>query len=263
MDDRQLYTTILGLREPWVIEAVEVAAEAEEVRVRLAMRDGTELQCPDCEKTVPGYDQAAERRWRHLDTCQYQTVLVARIPRVECPEHGVRNELGEQAGVGLFTDEVLPVGADKDFPWSNLRQTFFAVVRDTAWAVSTISDSLWSVPLARDTLVATGRRMVIPGRIPPVAPENRPRTPRELDSWAKGFHGAAPPVASDQLLAIPYVQGVLNYGDPSILVLRDEAGQWFALSGAPPIVAASRDQLIAINNPLEDPLQLAVYRLRR
>ena len=90
MDDRQLYTTILGLREPWVVEEVEVAAEAEEVRVRLAMREGTELQCPDCEKLVPGYDQAAERRWRHLDTCQYQTVLVARIPRVECPEHGVR-----------------------------------------------------------------------------------------------------------------------------------------------------------------------------
>lgn len=90
MDDRQLYTTILGLREPWVVEEVEVATEAEEVRVRLAMREGTELQCPDCEKLVPGYDQAAERRWRHLDTCQYQTVLVARIPRVECPEHGVR-----------------------------------------------------------------------------------------------------------------------------------------------------------------------------
>ena len=39
---------------------------------------------------MPGYDQAAERRWRHLDTCQYRTVLVARIPRVECPEHGIR-----------------------------------------------------------------------------------------------------------------------------------------------------------------------------
>jgi transposase len=39
---------------------------------------------------VPGYDRAPERRWRHLDTCQYRTVLTARIPRVECPEHGVR-----------------------------------------------------------------------------------------------------------------------------------------------------------------------------
>jgi transposase len=90
MDDRALYTTILGLKEPWVVEQVEVSEEAEEVRVRLAMRRDTALECPVCKKVAPGYDQATERRWRHLDTCQYQTVLVARIPRIECAEHGVR-----------------------------------------------------------------------------------------------------------------------------------------------------------------------------
>jgi transposase len=37
------------------------------------------------------YDHAAERQWRHLDTCQFQTYLHARIPRVDCPEHGVSN----------------------------------------------------------------------------------------------------------------------------------------------------------------------------
>src|SRR5205085_4425672 len=31
-----------------------------------------------------------ERRWRHLDTCQYRTILVAQVPRVECAEHGVK-----------------------------------------------------------------------------------------------------------------------------------------------------------------------------
>ena len=30
-------------------------------------------------------------RWRHLDSCQFQTYLHARIPRVGAPEHGVRN----------------------------------------------------------------------------------------------------------------------------------------------------------------------------
>lgn len=90
MDDRQLYTTILGLREPWVVDEVEVVGEAEEVRVQLAIREDTALHCPECKKVAPGYDQATERRWRHLDTCQYRTVLVARIPRVECAEHGVR-----------------------------------------------------------------------------------------------------------------------------------------------------------------------------
>ena len=48
----------------------------------------TPLTCPKCEATVPGYD-SRERRWRHLDTCQYRTVLAAEVPRCNCPEHGV------------------------------------------------------------------------------------------------------------------------------------------------------------------------------
>jgi transposase len=35
-------------------------------------------------------DHADERVWRHLDPCQYQTFLHARVPRVDCPTHGVR-----------------------------------------------------------------------------------------------------------------------------------------------------------------------------
>jgi hypothetical protein len=29
------------------------------------------------------------RQWRHLDTCQLKTLLVADLPRVQCAEHGV------------------------------------------------------------------------------------------------------------------------------------------------------------------------------
>jgi transposase len=29
-----------------------------------------------------------ERRWRHLDSCQFKTVLVSRVPIMRCPEHG-------------------------------------------------------------------------------------------------------------------------------------------------------------------------------
>jgi transposase len=39
-------------------------------------------------RPVPGYDTHA-CRWRHLDTCQLQTLLVADVPCVECEEHGV------------------------------------------------------------------------------------------------------------------------------------------------------------------------------
>ena len=36
------------------------------------------------------YDFAAERTWRHLDTMQFQTIIRARAPRVNCPTHGVK-----------------------------------------------------------------------------------------------------------------------------------------------------------------------------
>ena len=35
------------------------------------------------------YDHAPERQWRHLNTCQFHTLVHARVPRVQCPEHGV------------------------------------------------------------------------------------------------------------------------------------------------------------------------------
>jgi len=35
-------------------------------------------------------DHAEERRWRHLDTMQFTTEMVARLPRCRCPAHGVK-----------------------------------------------------------------------------------------------------------------------------------------------------------------------------
>ena len=54
-------------------------------RVHLA----EELSCPACGTELAGFDHADERTWRHLDTCQFRTILEADVPRVECPEHGI------------------------------------------------------------------------------------------------------------------------------------------------------------------------------
>jgi len=45
--------------------------------------------CPECQVPVPGYDRKL-RRWRHLDTCQFVTWIEAEIPRIECPQHGIK-----------------------------------------------------------------------------------------------------------------------------------------------------------------------------
>ena len=89
MEDRALYQTILGLSEPWAVERVELREAEQAVHVFVEATVGTAFTCPDCGTPVPVYDHA-ERRWRHLDTCQFTTLLVARVPRVQCGTHGVK-----------------------------------------------------------------------------------------------------------------------------------------------------------------------------
>ena len=81
MRDRELYATILGLSDPWEVEHVELDQEQQVVHVWLQRREGAEAQCPECGQRVAIYDHR-EREWRHLDTCQFQTRLHARVPRV-------------------------------------------------------------------------------------------------------------------------------------------------------------------------------------
>jgi transposase len=89
MQDRDLYAQILGLKRPWSVRNVELDNTAEEVVVQVE-HDRTEtLLCPECGKACPGYD-SRRRRWRHLDTCQFKTILEAEVPRIECGEHGVK-----------------------------------------------------------------------------------------------------------------------------------------------------------------------------
>ena len=45
--------------------------------------------CPVCQAESRQHD-TLPRRWRHLDTCQFQTILAAEVPRVRCREHGVK-----------------------------------------------------------------------------------------------------------------------------------------------------------------------------
>ncbi len=91
MQDKELYQHILGIDSPWSVSAVELDTPSEEIRVHVSHPRGTRFACPECEQELPCYDHAEERRWRHLDSCQYKTILVARVPRVNCAEHGVKN----------------------------------------------------------------------------------------------------------------------------------------------------------------------------
>jgi transposase len=89
MRDIELYQQILGLEEPWRVQEVELDIDAGRVDIQVEHPEGMKWKCPHCERELSCYDHSPERTWRHLDTCQLETHLHARIPRVQCPEHGV------------------------------------------------------------------------------------------------------------------------------------------------------------------------------
>jgi transposase len=90
MQDRELYEQILGIRSPWRVQRVELKLEKGKGAVRVYLEHGPDQMwpCPECGRECVLYDHQPERQWRHLDTCQYQTILHASPPRSNCPEHG-------------------------------------------------------------------------------------------------------------------------------------------------------------------------------
>jgi transposase len=90
MEDKELYRHVLGLEKPWRVDKVRLDIRQERVDIWAVHEEGQRWPCPECGIDLSVYDHAPERAWRHLDTCQFKTFLHARIPRVECPTHGVR-----------------------------------------------------------------------------------------------------------------------------------------------------------------------------
>ena len=86
MKDFELYQQILGLEEPWRVESVTLKAKEREIEVRIRFGE-TLWGCPQCQERMQIHDYE-ERRWRHLDSCQFQTIIVSRVPVVRCPTHG-------------------------------------------------------------------------------------------------------------------------------------------------------------------------------
>ena len=88
MDELTLYQKILELPPAWEVETVSLNESDNTVEVTVRHNEKNKLVCPICEKAGSGYDHK-ERRFRHLDSCQYQTIVIADIPRVNCKQCGV------------------------------------------------------------------------------------------------------------------------------------------------------------------------------
>jgi len=88
--DTELYQHLLGLERPWTVDRIHLDASQKRVDVWAKHSSPKSWPCPECGAACGLHDHDEERTWRHLDSCHFETYLHARVPRVRCSEHGVR-----------------------------------------------------------------------------------------------------------------------------------------------------------------------------
>ncbi len=87
------YAQLLGIGSPWEVKTVELKLAERKVEIELGWQWGAAAKCPECGRECSIHDCAPERTWRHLDTMQFTTLIRARTPRANCPDHGVKTML--------------------------------------------------------------------------------------------------------------------------------------------------------------------------
>jgi transposase len=155
MDDTELFAKLLRIAAPWRVTRVTVNVPAERIDVWVAEAPGTPFRCAACRAVVPVYDHTPEQVWRHLDTCQCQTFVHARLPRTTCPTDGVKQVPAPWAEARsqftrLFETRVIATGKECD-------------VTGVTRLLATTWDATWGV-LTRAVARGLARK---PKRIPP------------------------------------------------------------------------------------------------
>lgn len=90
MEIGDLFGVALGLAEPWQVDRVAFDAEQSRLDLWLGFARGSRFGCPQCGRPGCAAYDTTERSWRHLNFFEHRTELHARVPRVECPDCGVK-----------------------------------------------------------------------------------------------------------------------------------------------------------------------------
>lgn len=143
-----------------------------------------------------------------------------------------------------------PVKSGMSGPWRSVLQYWSVPDRQAGKGVivlATISDSIWNWDPASGSVVAYSAKYA--GYAPPKAPDEPNLSPRTMQNWTKTFDATSAPFSSRMVTGFSFVHGVLYYGDPHVLMIRDSSRVWRALNGGPPILGASADTLFGLMNP--------------
>ena len=86
MKDTTLYEQLLGLKSPWSVKRVDLSLTDQRVVVEVVLKKGQVWADPTDAPKRAHINGWSERQWRHLDTCQFETLIKARVPQLKYGE---------------------------------------------------------------------------------------------------------------------------------------------------------------------------------
>ena len=91
MEARDVLALGLGVASPWrlVDQRLDLDKHPHVLEIFLEAERGAEFSCPECGRRCKAHD-FKEFSWRHLNFFQHHCLITARVPRTDCPEHGVK-----------------------------------------------------------------------------------------------------------------------------------------------------------------------------
>jgi penicillin-binding protein 1A len=90
MQDTDLFQIALGLVPPWFVERSALDPEQKRLDIYINFSRGDEFPCPECGRPDCKAHDTLDHVWRHLNLFQHVTYLHVRVPRVDCPDCGVK-----------------------------------------------------------------------------------------------------------------------------------------------------------------------------
>ena len=82
MKDTALYEQLLGLKSPWSVKSVDLSLDEQRIVVEVVVKRGQVWADPTDSTGRAHINGWSERQWKHLDTCQFETIIKARIPQL-------------------------------------------------------------------------------------------------------------------------------------------------------------------------------------
>ena len=107
----ELFRAALHLTAPWKISSIKFDEGERKLDIWVDFPKGSRFSCPECNHLDCEVHDTTTRSWRHLDFFEHQTFLHGRVPRINCPNCGVRQVkvpwARERSGFTLLMDALI------------------------------------------------------------------------------------------------------------------------------------------------------------